>query len=113
MLTAMVTKSMREAIKGYFQKHWVGMLFGAIPTAIMAFITLVSVIVNFLVAYNNLRLSVEANTAQLKSLAGIHTEILSNEIQAKQKLSDEESVLANIQLELNDIHRYFFDVGKR
>lgn len=96
-----------KQIKEYFKKNWVAMLFGAIPTALVAFVSLINIFVAFRVDYELLRDTVSADTNQTKTLNQQLTIIenkqninISKLLQAHQ---DEEQQINEIQGQVNAI----------
>lgn len=92
---------MNGQIKEYFRIHWVAMLLSAIPTTLVAIVSIVNIVTAYRIDYAELKLTVQANTDQLKSVVQIHQQLLQNEVQIKQQVSDDHQLLT-------DIHRYFF-----
>jgi lipid A disaccharide synthetase len=98
-----------EAGKEYIKAHWMGILIGAIPTIAVAVVSLINIFIAFRVDYEQLRQSVNASTVQLQMVAKTNQQLLQNDAQIKQEQQDQGNQLVNIQSDVQDIHRYFFD----
>jgi len=97
-----------EHAKLYLKAHWLPILIGAVPTVLVAFVSIINYVIASNISYQELKIAVDADTLQEQNVLIQNQKLLLNDAQIKQRQDDQGVQLTNIQSDIQDIHRYFF-----
>lgn len=97
-----------EDVKRYLKVHWIAILIGAIPTICFFTIGIITFIINIYIAWQQVKITAEANTQQLQVVSIQNQKLLQNDTGIRQQLMDQSQQITDLKIDLQDIHRWFF-----